>query len=87
MEKNSKDSIEDNEIKTWKRKLIIAWCITIPIILLMYIPAIFGIMLFDESVMTIIILILAFPVIFAVGFSTLKSGFRGFITFYFNKDS
>jgi Cu+-exporting ATPase len=87
MNKTNENSIEDNEIRTWKRKLIIAWAITIPIILLMYIPALFGIMLFEENIMTIIILILAFPVIFIVGFSTLKSGFRGFITFYFNMDS
>lgn len=37
--------------------------------------------------MTILVLIFAFPVIFIVGFSTLKSGFRGFLSFYFNMDS
>jgi Cu+-exporting ATPase len=81
------ERIEDNESKTWKRNLIIGWAITIPIILLMYIPKILGIMLFEEKTMSILILILAFPVIFIVGFSTLKSGFRGFATFYFNMDS
>jgi Cu+-exporting ATPase len=87
MNQNKDKPIEDNEVKIWKKKLIIAWTITIPIILLMYLPAILGIMLFEENVMTIILLMIAFPVIFILGFSTLKSGFRGFITFYFNMDS
>ena len=80
------ESIEDNEIKTWRKKLIIAWAITIPLIILMYLPMIFGIMLFDKNLEAILILVLAFPVIFIVGFSTLKSGFRGFTSFYFNMD-
>ena len=87
MDKNKDEPIEDNEVKLWRKKLIIAWAVTIPIILLMYIPTLFGIMLFEENVMTIILLIFAFPVIFILGFSTLKSGFRGFVTFYFNMDS
>jgi hypothetical protein len=62
------ESIEDNEIKTWRKKLIIAWAITIPLIILMYIPKIFGIMLFDEKIDAIILLILAFPVIFVLAF-------------------
>jgi Cu+-exporting ATPase len=79
--------IEDSESKIWKKKLIIAWIITIPIILLMYLPMILGIMFFEDNIKTIILLILAFPIIFIVGFSTLKSGFRGFTNFYFNMDS
>ena len=87
--KNKKDnkSSEDNESKIWKRKLIIAWAITIPIILIMYLPMILGIMFFEESVKSILLLVFAFPVIFVIGFSTLKSGFKGFTTFYFNMDS
>ena len=81
------ESSEDNEVKTWRKKLIIAWAIVIPLIILMYLPMILGIMLFEKNLEVIIILILAFPVIFVLGFSTLKSGFRGFVTFYFNMDS
>jgi len=80
-------SIEEKEIESWKRKLFWSWVISIPIILLMYIPMIFGVMLFEEKIMSILILVLAFPVIFIIGFSTLKSGFRGFFSFYFNMDS
>jgi P-type Cu+ transporter len=78
---------EDKEIKTWKNKLILAWLIVIPLIILMYLPMILGTMFFEEKLNSIIILGLAFPVIFILGFSTLKSGFRGFISFYFNMDS
>jgi P-type Cu+ transporter len=85
MEKN--ESSEEKEVKTWKNKLIASWAIVIPIILLMYLPMIFGIIFFKEDINSIIILVLAFPVIFFIGFSTLKSGFRGFTTFYFNMDS
>jgi len=83
----NQDNIEDKEVKIWKNKLIIAWIITIPIILLMYLPMILGIMLFEENIKSIVLLVLAFPVIFIVGFQTLKSGFRGFTNFYFNMDS
>jgi Cu+-exporting ATPase len=81
------ESIEDKEIKSWKNKLVLAWVITIPLIVIMYLPLILGVMFFEESLEAIIILVLAFPVIFILGFSTLKSGFRGFVTFYFNMDS
>ena len=87
MNKTNGDSIEDNEVKTWKNKLFVAWAIVIPIIILMYLPMILGMMFFEENINAIIILVLAFPVIFIFGFSTLKSGFRGFVTFYFNMDS
>jgi Cu+-exporting ATPase len=81
------ESIEDKEIKSWKNKLVLAWAITIPLIIIMYFPMILGVMFFEEGLEAIIILVLAFPVIFILGFSTLKSGFRGFVTFYFNMDS
>ncbi|MFA5953237.1 MAG: copper-translocating P-type ATPase [Candidatus Pacearchaeota archaeon] len=78
---------ELREIKIWKKKLFYSWLITIPIIFLMYLPMLLGFEFFEPKVNQIIILILAFPVIFIIGFSTLKSGFRGFVSFYFNMDS
>ena len=78
---------ESKEVKTWKSKLITAWAITIPLMIFMYLPMIFGITLVSKEIETIILLIFAFPVIFVIGFSTLKSGFKGFISFYFNMDS
>ncbi len=86
MRKENKDP-EEREANIWRKKLVLSWIITLPIMLLMYIPMIFGIMIFPEEVMSLITLILAFPVIFVLGFNTLRSGFRGFITFYFNMDS
>ena len=80
-------SLEEQEINSWKRKLVWAWIFTIPLAFLMFSGRIFGIELFDEKIMTIIILILGFPVIFVFGFDTIKSGLRGFYTFYFNMDS
>ncbi|MCR4327723.1 MAG: copper-translocating P-type ATPase [Nanoarchaeota archaeon] len=85
---NHGETPEEKEIEMWKKKLIWGWILTIPIILIMYIlPLIFGMMVFSSEVMLLISLTFAFPVIFIVGLSTLKSGFRGFISFYFNMDS
>lgn len=85
---NHNETPEEKEIAMWKRKLVGGWILTIPIVFVMYIlPLIFGMMVFSESIMLLISLVFAFPVIFIVGFSTLKSGFRGFISFYFNMDS
>ena len=69
-------SLEEQEINSWKRKLVWAWIFTIPLAFLMFSGRIFGIELFDEKIMTIIILILGFPVIFVFGFDTIKSGLR-----------
>ncbi len=79
--------VEDSEIKDWRKKLIGAWIFTIFIVLLMYAPRVFRIMLFSEKIMTLIILVIGFPVIFIFGFSTVKAGMRGLFTFYFNMDS
>ena len=87
MDHKNEESLEEKEINNWKRKLFWSWIISIPLILLMYLPMIFGVMLFEEKITIILTLIFAFPVIFIVGFSTLKSGFRGFLSFYFNMDS
>jgi len=85
MEKEN--NLEDLEMRTWKRKLVSSWIITIPLIFVMYSEMIFGIQLFANSTTALMIIILAFPVIFIFGFSTLKSGLRGFTSLYFNMDS
>ncbi len=87
MHEHHGESIEDKEIKTWLIRLIAAWVFTVQIVFLMFSERLFGIKLLEESVMTLVLLVLAFPVIFIIGFSTLKSGFRGFISLYFNMDS
>ncbi len=79
--------IEDAEIKNWKIKLLWSWIFTIPIALLMLSERLLGMSIIPESFMIIVLLVLAFPVVFIFGFSTIKSGMRGLFTFYFNMDS
>src|SRR3989338_9790146 len=86
MNHNHEQTPEEQEINMWKKKLVWAWVITIPLIIVMYILPLFDVMI-EEEIMRFIILFLSFPVVFIVGFSTLKSGFKGFISFYFNMDS
>lgn len=81
------ESIEEKEIKSWKRKLIWAWCLTIPIMFIMYSGMIFGKPLIPMNTMPIVLLVLGFPVIFIIGWQTVKMGVRGLYTFYFNMDS
>src|SRR3989344_6287562 len=75
--KLQEESLDEKELRSWKRRLLGAWALTIPIVLLMYVPKLFGFMLFEDKIMTLIILIIAFPVIFFFGFETLKGGLRG----------
>ena len=79
--------VEDSEITLWKKKLIWVWLITIPITLIMFSERLLGFGLMDMQTMTIVLLILSFPVIFIIGFNTLKGGLKGFTSFYFNMDS
>lgn len=81
------ESPEEKEIKSWKIKLISAWSLTVPIAIIMLSDRIFKIKLFSDMTMTIVLLVLSFPVIFIIGFQTIKSGIRGFTSLYFNMDS
>ena len=78
---------EDKEIKGWTKRMWLSWLFTIPIAAIMLAERFLGMMLFDEKITSIILLILAFPVIFIFGWPTVKGGMRGFFTFYFNMDS
>jgi len=78
---------EDHEIKDWKKKLIGSWIFAVPIAILMVYMRILNGIIISDSISIAILLILGFPVVFIFGFSTLKSGFRGLFTFYFNMDS
>ncbi len=84
---NHSEIPDDPEIRSWFRKLIWAWILSVPIAVLMFADRLLGITLLPENIMGWVILGLAFPVIFIVGFSTVWSGFRGFFTFYFSMDS
>ena len=80
-------SVEELETKTWKKRLIGSWIFATPIALLMIFERLLKISLVPESIVIPIFLILGFPIIFIFGFGTVKSGFRGLFTGYFNMDS
>src|SRR3989344_3044278 len=84
---HSEISLEEIEIKNWKKRLIGSWIFTIPIVFVMYFGMLSGIDLFSEQFAKILLLVLGFPVIFIFGFETIKAGLRGFYSFYFNMDS
>ncbi len=86
MEHKHKESFEQQEMRLWKRRLWGAWVFAIPIAILMVLERFFEIMLFGEGT-SLVILIIAFPVIFFFGWQTIKSGTKGFISFYFSMDS
>jgi len=81
------ETVEETEIKSWKKKMFWAWLITIPITFIMFSERLFGLKFFEPNTMTIVLLVLAFPVIFIIGWQTLKGGFKGYYTFYFSMDS
>ncbi|MFA5992881.1 MAG: copper-translocating P-type ATPase [Candidatus Pacearchaeota archaeon] len=85
--KKYKESPEEAEMRSWKRKLLASWIFVIPLVILMLSDRLFGIQLLGETLMTIVALILSFPVIFIFGFETQKQGLRGFWRFYFSMDS
>src|SRR3989344_1630656 len=81
------ESIEEMELRGWRRRLVGAWIFTIPIAILMFSERIFGMSFVPENWMIPLLLILGFPVVFIFGFDTVKGGLRGFYSFYFNMDS
>ncbi|MAG39674.1 copper-translocating P-type ATPase [Candidatus Pacearchaeota archaeon] len=79
--------LEEQEIKKWLIKLVGSWALTIPIMIIMYSEYLFGMMFVPMNRMTIVMLVLSFPIIFIFGFSTVKSGLKGFYKLYFSMDS
>src|SRR3989344_2529247 len=86
-EHHHEESVEEKEIRSWKFKLWMSWIFTIPIAILMLFERIFGMPLIEMHLNAIIIIVIAFPVVFIFGWATIKSGIRGLFTFYFNMDS
>src|SRR3989344_3937854 len=84
---HSELSLEEKEIRGWKKRLVGAWLFTIPIVLFMYSGALLGIDLAPKQSMNIILLALGFPVIFIFGFETIRGGLRGFYSLYLSMDS
>ena len=79
--------VEDEEIRDWWKKVIGSWAFAIPIAFLMLSERLFGLELFSATTATIVILVLGLPVLFLFGWSTIRGGLRGLVTFYFNMDS
>jgi len=71
----------------WVIKLFATWFLTIVIMLIMYLPKITGIKIVAMDMMTPALLILSFPILFIFGFSTIKSGLRGFTKLYFSMNT
>lgn len=78
---------EDLEMKLARRKMWIAWILVIPIAILMLLERFADIMIFGEKITTILFLLISFPVLFVLGYDTMKYGLRGYFTFYFTMDS
>lgn len=87
MEHEHHEQVEDSEIRGWKRNLVWSWVLTIPIVILMLSERVLGMSIIEMPYATLVVLILAFPVIFVFGWNTIKGGIRGLVTFYFNMDS
>ncbi len=80
-------SVEDIEIRSWKRKLIWSWIFSVPIAILMFSERLLGLALLPEAWVIPAFLIWGFPVVFIFGWPTIRGGMRGFYTFYFSMDS
>lgn len=85
-EEHHHGSADDSEITKWKNKLILSWILTIPIAFLMFSERLFELSVFSEQASMTLILLLAFPVVFILGYGTIKGGFRGLSNLYFNMD-
>lgn len=80
------ESLEEQELRLWKRRLWGAWVFAIPIAFLMLLERFFDVMPLGDTT-RLIILIMGFPVIFFFGWETIRAGLRGFASFYFSMDS
>lgn len=80
-------SPEDQELRDWKHRLVGAWVFAVPLAALMLAERFAGISMLPDAAMTLVLLIIGFPVVFVYGWQTLKGGFRGLFTGYFNMDS
>jgi len=76
-----------SQIDKWKRKVIGVWALTIPLMFIMYSEKVLGFSIVSMELMTPVMLILSFPIVFIFGAHTLKMGLRGFYKFYFGMDS
>ncbi len=77
---------KDSEISSWKRKMVLAWSLTIPAAFLMFSERLFDLEIFSSQTTSILLLLISFPVVFILGWNTIKGGFKGLSRLYFNMD-
>ena len=78
---------EVDETDKYKRKLIGVWIFTSMLVVLMYSKFFIGKMIVPEVLMTPLMLIFSFPILFFFGFETIKRGMIGFYKLRFTMDS
>jgi Cu+-exporting ATPase len=83
----SSNSSVYSEINLWGKKLVGVWVFTVFIMIIMYAGKVIGKKVLPEVLMTPVLLILSFPIVFVFGFRTIKMGLRGFYKFQFTMDS
>lgn len=76
-----------NRLKKERARLIAAWGITLPLSVKMLLHMVWGIHLINMDISFYLDLILAFPVIFIIGYPVLKTTVKSIIKFDFNMDS
>ncbi len=78
---------ETDHLRQEKKRLILAWAVTIPLTIKMLLEMIFGFYPAGKDVAFFIDLIFSFPVIFVIGFPVVRSTFFAVKSFSFNMDS
>ena len=87
---NTMEEAEEKELehlKREKRRLVIAWAITLPLSIKMLAHMLFGITIGDHTVSFVIDLAAAFPVVFIIGWPVIRTTLLSLKTFNFNMDS
>lgn len=85
--KSQTKSREEERLKRERRRLIIAWAITLPLTIKMIGEMFFGLFIGGHKVAFISDLIISFPVIFIVGFPVIKTTAKSIVKLDFNMDS
>ena len=80
-------SKEDEHLKTEKRRLILAWAVTLPLTVKMLLEMIFSFYPAGRTAAFYADLILSFPVIFIIGFPVIRATFFAVKSLSFNMDS
>ncbi len=81
------DQAREMHAEKEKKRMIAAWAITAPLTVKMFLEMFAGIILINEKTALFTDLVLAFPVIFIIGFPVIRSTFHAVKNLAFNMDS